>query len=92
MAEDEHGFEGASGTAAKARHQVSFARVRSEDDDVGWGEAGVEEALAHGFSDCSGAPDGVGGVDLDELLEDIVGELARRRVHRGRLGLKVRCE
>ena len=36
--------------------------------------------------------DGVGGVDLDELFEDIVCELAGRRVHCGLLGLKVCCE
>jgi hypothetical protein len=57
VADDEHGSESASGTAAKARHQVSFARVWAEDNNIGWREACVEETLAHGFSDCGGAAD-----------------------------------
>ena len=42
--------------------------------DVVAGESGVAEAGGHGFGGGGDVADGVGGVDLDELLEDFVGE------------------
>ena len=64
----------ASGTV-KAGDEIAFAIVGAEDLDVGGRKAGVEQTLGHGFGGDGGAADGVGGVDLDELLEDVVGEL-----------------
>ena len=43
--------------------------------EVGGGKSGVEQALAHGLGGGGDAAHRIGGVDLDELLEDVVGEL-----------------
>ena len=52
------------------------------EDEVGGGEAGVEQALAHGLGGGGDGADGVRGVDLDELLEDVVRELAGGGIER----------
>ena len=73
VAEEEDGF--GAGAAGDADDEVHFAGVGAEEMDVRGGETGVEEALLHGRG---GGGDvafcRVGGVDFDELAEDVFGE------------------
>ena len=61
--------------SVQARHQVALAVVRAEHLHVARGKAGVEQALGHGFGRDGGAAHRIGGVDFDELLENVVGKL-----------------
>ena len=59
--------------------EIAFPRHGSENLDVGRGIARVTEANRHCFGSRRVIADGIGGVDLDELLQDI----ARERLWRG---------
>ena len=45
-----------------------------EDVDLALGEAGGAEAVGHGFGGAGVVAGGIGGIDFDELLEDLAGE------------------
>src|SRR5579862_3950861 len=64
--------------AAKARDHIFATDAWAEDLDVARGNSGVAEALGHGFAGGGRAADGIGGVDFDELAEDVASELTRR--------------
>ena len=51
-----------------------------------FGEAGVEQALRHGVRGHRGAAHRIGGVDLNELLKNIAGELFGLLVQLGQGG------
>ncbi len=91
MADDEERREGTAGSAAIMDDKVHLARVGTGEDKVGGRKAGVEEALAHGLSGGGDAANGIGGVNLDELLEDVVGELPGGGIER-LLGGQMRAE
>ena len=52
------------------------------DVDVLFGEAGFEKALGHGLRRLGVVTGRVGGVDLDELFEDLAGQRLLRRQRR----------
>src|SRR5260370_19079089 len=47
----------------------------TEDVNVGLGESCIAKALRHSLGSRSHAARGVGGIDLDQLLEDVVRDL-----------------
>ena len=61
---------------AKPHHHVFLAGVRPENGDVAVRKTGGPQPLCHRFRGRRDVTDGVGGVDLDELLEN----RARQRV------------
>ena len=71
MADEQDGLLAAC--AVVAHDEVLLAVVGAEQLHVRGGKAGVEETLLHGFGRGGDAADRVGGVDLDELAEDIDG-------------------
>ena len=73
VSEEEDGTRGAG--AAEADHEVAFAGDGGEYVDSACGESGGAEAGGHGFGGASVVAGGIGGIDLDELLEDLAGEL-----------------
>ena len=70
MADEENRFLRAG--AANARDQVAFARIRAEDVNVVGGKTGVEKALGHGVGGNRRTADRIGGIDFDQLLENVV--------------------
>ncbi len=58
-----------------AHDQIFLAIIRACDVEIGIREAGVAEALRHGFGGGGHIADGICGVDFDQLLENVVGEL-----------------
>ena len=76
----------ASAGAVEARDEVSFSRIRTTDVEVGLGIAGIAKTLGHRFGGNGGAADRIGGVDFDELLVDVAGELVRGSELSGRVG------
>ena len=64
--------------AMKARHQVALTIVRPEDEHIFLGEPGVEQALRHRLCGNRCTAHGIGGVDFNELLEDVARELSGR--------------
>ena len=68
------------GCATEPHHQVLLALVETEHRDVGGGEARVPEALRRRFGGGGDVADGVGGVDFDQLLQDLVSERVGRLV------------
>src|SRR5580693_712343 len=73
MADEKERFLGAG--AVNARDHVALAVIRSEHQDVARGKAGIEQAFCHGVSGNRGAADGIGGIDFNELLEDVARKL-----------------
>jgi hypothetical protein len=57
--------------AAQPRHEVPLAVGLLDDDHVGVGEAGLLEARGHGLRGLERTPRTFGGVDLDQLLEQV---------------------
>jgi hypothetical protein len=55
-----------------ARYHVPLAIVGSQHHHIFFGKAGVEQAFCHGVSRYRGTADRIGGINLDELLKDIV--------------------
>ncbi len=70
--------------AAQARHHVALARSRHQHLDVGGREPGGEQPASHRLRRLGVVADGVGRVDLDQLLIDLAQELLVR-LERGRL-------
>ena len=64
--------------SVQARHHVPLSGVRPENLHVALGKSGVAQALGHRFCGDRRAADRIGGVDLDELPEDVVGKLFGR--------------
>ena len=64
-----------------ARHHVPFAVVRSQDLHVARWKTGIEQALGHGVCGNRGAADGIGGVDFNQLLENVARKLLGAVVH-----------
>ena len=54
-----------------ARYHVALAFIGAEDEDIFFGKPGVQQTLRHGFCGNCRIAHGIGGVDFDELLEDI---------------------
>src|ERR1039457_729223 len=73
VSEEEDGARGAG--AVQADHEIALAGDGGEDVDIAFGEAGGAEAGGHGFGGVGVVAGGIGGIDLDELLEDLAGEL-----------------
>jgi hypothetical protein len=63
-------------------HQVSLALLGSDHDHIAGGEAGGAKSLRHGLRRRRDVAHGIGGVDLDQLLEDVVCQLIRGCVRR----------
>ena len=77
---------------ANADDQVLLVRVGAEQLHVFGRKAGIEEALLHGLgAGGHAALRSVGGVDLDELLENVAGFGAVAARGRGDAGLGARC-
>src|SRR6185436_10220506 len=70
--------------ALQARDEILLAPARPDDVHVLGGETSVEQPLRHGFGGWRRAQAGLGGLDLDELLEQVARELMRILVLRGR--------
>ena len=54
------------------------AVIGAEDLHIASGESGIAQALGHRFGGGSGAADGVGGIDFDELSKNKAGPLPGR--------------
>src|SRR5207302_8465610 len=61
--------------SAKTRHEVVFAFARPGYLDIPRLEAPVAQTLGHRFGGGGHVANGVGGVDLNELLENVVRQL-----------------
>ena len=72
--------------AVQARDHVLLAVVGANDLDVTGGEPGVAETLRHRLGGGGHIADRIGGIDFDQLLEDVVGKLPGRIIE---LGLKI---
>ena len=72
MADDQDGLELGPGPAPVARHHVPLAIVRSENHHVRGRKARVAEALRHRLRGHRRASARIHGVDLDQLLENVV--------------------
>ena len=60
---------------------IAFALIRAEHLDVARGKTGVEQALGHRVGGNGGAANRIGGIDFNELLENVVRELLGAVVH-----------
>ena len=56
-------------------NQILLAIVGAGDVEITVGEAGIAKALRHGFSGGGHVAHRICGVDFDQLLENIMGEL-----------------
>src|SRR5580658_2640573 len=56
--------------------QILFAIIGTENPKVGLGESRITKALRHRLGSRRHAAHGIGGVNLDQLLEDVVREFA----------------
>jgi len=74
--------------AAQTHHQVLLALVGSGHDDVRRRKAGGEKALRHGLRGRRDVARGIGGVDPDQLPEELVCQLVGGGIRR--LGAAVR--
>ena len=71
--------DGAGGSGAQqSDHQVALAGHRGKHLHIARGESGGAEPRSHGFRGTRIIPRGIGGIDLDELLEDFASERIRR--------------
>ncbi len=77
MTDDENRPQRLTPLAAIAGDQVALPLIGSHDSDVGRGESGIEQSLRHRLRRYGGTSDRIGGIDLDQLLEDVVRHLAR---------------
>jgi hypothetical protein len=73
MADRENRF--ARTGAVEAGDEISLSGIRAAEEDVALGVASVAQAFGHGFGRDGGIADGIGGVDFDELFENVVREL-----------------
>jgi len=55
----------------KADDDVLLSLVRPADKDVLRGKTALSKALRHGFRGCSHTTHGIGGIDIDQLLENV---------------------
>ena len=77
MGEQQEGPAGPG--AAQAGHQVALAGAGSQDLHVGGGKARGAQASGHRLGRGRVVPHRVGGVDVDELFEDLAGEASLGR-------------
>ena len=79
------GFKPGGACSAISRHQIALAIVGTQNFDVLGGESGSEQPLGHRVGRDGGAANRIGGIDFDELLKDVVRQLAgcviQRRGH-----------
>ncbi len=61
------------GFAPVTGDHVPFAIVGSDDHDIGGGESRIEQSFRHCLRGHRRASDRIGGVDFNQLLEDVVG-------------------
>src|SRR5260370_42417287 len=61
----------------KTRNEIFLTFVRPGYPDIALGETSVAQTPGHRFGSRCDVANGVGGVDLDELLGDVVGQLLR---------------
>ena len=74
-------------------YEVAFAWIGAEDLDVFSRKARRLQPRRHRFGSFGAIADGIGGVDFDELFEDVVGELTRGRKLLGLRGCcNTKCE
>ena len=67
--------------AVNARHHVAFAVVRSQDLDIARRKTGIKQALGHRLRGNRGVANGIGGVDFNQLLENVARKLLGAVVH-----------
>ena len=60
--------------AAQANHQVALARDGGQHLDIAGGKSGGAEAGGHGFGGARVVARGIGGIDFDQLFEDLAGQ------------------
>ncbi len=80
VSDDQDRFQFRTCLAAISGHHVALAIVGPQHDHVRLGKSRIEQTLRHGLSGHGGAAHRIGGVDFDELFEDVVRVLARNRV------------
>jgi hypothetical protein len=56
----------------KTHYQIFLAIVGPEDMEIALGKPGIAEALRHGLGRRGDVADRIGGVDFDQLLEEVV--------------------
>jgi hypothetical protein len=61
----------------KTRDEIFLPIIGSRNLDIALGEACVTQTFGHGFRGGRHVANGIGGVDLNELLEDVVRQLLR---------------
>ena len=76
MTDDQDRLQARGPCSAISRHHIALAVVGSQHFDVFGGEPGGEQPLGHRFGCDSGATNRIGGIDFDELLKDVVRQLA----------------
>jgi hypothetical protein len=62
--------------AVQPDDQILLAVIRPEDLHVGLGESSVAKTLRHRFGCCGYVSNRIGGIDLDQLLENVVREFS----------------
>ena len=88
MSDNQNGFQFRPCRAAISRHHVALAIIRTQHNHVRLRKSCIEQPLRHGLRRHGGAADRIGGVDFNELLENVMRVLARSRIdlrNRGRM-------
>jgi hypothetical protein len=65
----------------ESRNHVPFAFVWAKDLDIACGEPSNAKTIGHRFGCHCRAANGIGRIDFDELLENVVRELSRRAIN-----------
>ena len=67
--------------AAQARDEIALALRRPQHMNIAGRKVRCAQAVGHRLRGAQGVPAGSNGVDLDQLLIDVAGELLRRAQH-----------
>ena len=78
MSDQQHWFVRAR--SMQAHHKILLAIIRPTDVNIAVGKSGISKTLRHGLGRRGDVADRICGIDFDQLLEDVVGELFVRGV------------
>jgi hypothetical protein len=76
MSDDQDRLEFRSGLAPVSCNHIALAVIGAEHYDIGSRKSGIQQPLRHGLRCHRRAADGIGGIDFNQLFEDVVRILA----------------
>jgi hypothetical protein len=92
VSDDQDRLEFRSGLASVSCNHIALAVVGAEHDDIGARQSGIQQPLCHGLRCHRRAADGIGGIDFNQLFEDVVRILARDGIAVGCRADRLRAE